>query len=101
MRSNPLVYAVLACIRETFRYYPPVPGSTPRVVPKGGANIARQFVPEGTTVSVAQWPAYHSTRNFSDPFTFQPDRFLQPEKYPDDKPGVIQPFGIGSSPEDN
>ncbi|POS74665.1 benzoate 4-monooxygenase cytochrome P450 [Diaporthe helianthi] len=86
---------MFACIRETFRCYPPVPGSAPRVVPKGGANIAGQFVPEGTTVSVAQWPTYHSTRNFSQPFSFQPDRFLQPEKYPDDKLGALQPFGIG------
>ncbi|KAH8763760.1 cytochrome P450 [Diaporthe sp. PMI_573] len=86
---------MLACIKETFRRYPPVPGSTPRVVPKGGANIAGRFVPEGTVVSVAQLPTYHSTRNFSQPFSFQPERFLRPEQYPDDKPGAIQPFGIG------
>lgn len=65
------------------------------MVPKGGANIAGRFVPEGVIVSVAQWPTYHSTRNFSQPFSFQPERFLQPGKYPDDKPGAIQPFGIG------
>lgn len=64
-------------------------------MPKGGANIAGRFVPEGTIVSVAQFPTNHSARNFSNPFSFQPDRFLQPEKYPDDKPGAIQPFGIG------
>ncbi|KAG8170285.1 hypothetical protein KVR01_001030 [Diaporthe batatas] len=86
---------MFACIREALRCYPPVPGSTLRVVPKGGANIAGHFVPEGTTVSVAQWPTYHSTRNFSQPFSFQPERFLQPEKYPNDRPEAIQPFGIG------
>ncbi|KAG6361272.1 hypothetical protein INS49_009497 [Diaporthe citri] len=47
---------MLACIKETFRRYPPVPGSMPRVVPKGGANVAGHFVPEGTIVSVAQLP---------------------------------------------
>lgn len=86
---------MLACIKETFRRYPPVPGSMPRVVPKGGATVAGHFVPEGTIVSVAQLPMYHSARNFSQPFSFQPERFLQPERFPDDKPGAIQPFGIG------
>ncbi|KAL1875160.1 hypothetical protein Daus18300_003228 [Diaporthe australafricana] len=86
---------MLACIKETLRRYPPVPGSAPRVVPRGGANIAGRLVPEGAIVSVAQWPTYHSTRNFSQPFSFQPEWFLQPEKYPDDKPGALQPWGIG------
>lgn len=67
----------------------------PRVVPRGGAYIAGYFVPEGAIVSVAQLPMYLSARNFSEPLSFQPERFLQPERYPDDKPGAIQPFGIG------
>lgn len=86
---------MLACIKEAFRRYPPVPGSMPRVVPKGGAYIAGHFVPEGVIVSVAQLPTYHSSRNFSDPFSFQPERFLHPEKFPDDRHDAVKPFNIG------
>jgi cytochrome P450 len=86
---------VLACIKETLRHYPPVPGSMPRVVPEGGATVAGHFVPQGTVVSVAQWPTNHSARNFSQPSSFLPGRFLEPDRYPDDRPEAIQPFSIG------
>ncbi len=38
---------MLACLNESLRRYPPVPIGPPRDVPKGGANIAGTFVPEG------------------------------------------------------
>lgn len=37
---------LLACLDEALRMYPPVPVGLPRVVPKGGANIAGNYVPE-------------------------------------------------------
>ena len=77
------------------RCYPPVAGVIPRIVPKGGAHIAGHFVPGGTSVTVAQWPMYHSSRNFSDPFVFNPERFLQPEKFPEDRFDALQPFSNG------
>lgn len=88
-------YKVLAVLSEAFRLYPPVAGQMPRVVPEGGAMIAGQFVPEGTIVSVAQWPANHSVRNFSDPEQFKPERFLEPEKFAHDDFDVLQPFSTG------
>ncbi|KAL2285704.1 hypothetical protein FJTKL_07712 [Diaporthe vaccinii] len=86
---------MLACLREALRYYPPVAGPMPRVVPKGGANIAGHFVPEGTVVGVAQWLMNHTERNFSDPFGFKPERFLAPEEFPGDKLDAVQPFSVG------
>ena len=86
---------MLACLREALRRYPPVAGPLPRLVPKGGAHIAGHFVPEGTTVGVAQWLMNHTERNFSDPFGFKPERFLSPEEFPDDKLDAVQPFSIG------
>jgi cytochrome P450 len=35
-----------ACLQETFRMYPPVPGVLPRRVPKGGSTINGYFLPE-------------------------------------------------------
>lgn len=86
---------MLACLKEALRLYPPVAGEMPRIVPKGGGNIAGSFVPEGTIVAVAQWPANHSTRNFSDPEAFKPERFLEPEKFPNDNFDALQPFSTG------
>lgn len=86
---------MIACIKEGLRYYPPVAGEMPRVVPKGGAHVAGQFVPEGTSVCAAQYAMNHCSRNFSDPFSFKPERFLEPEKFPDDDFDVLQPFSNG------
>ena len=36
-----------ATINEALRIYPPIPIGTPRIVPKGGANVAGEFLPEG------------------------------------------------------
>jgi cytochrome P450 len=35
-----------ACVEETLRLYPAAPGGLPRMVPKGGATIAGEYVPE-------------------------------------------------------
>lgn len=86
---------MIACIKEGLRYYPPVAGQMPRLVPKGGAYIAGQFVPEGTSVCAAQYAMNHSSRNFSDPFSFKPERFLEPAKFPSDDFDVLQPFSNG------
>lgn len=37
---------MLACLDEALRCYPPIPIGMPRVVPKGGASIAGNYVPE-------------------------------------------------------
>lgn len=42
---NQLTY-LRACINETMRLFPPAAIGGPRVVPRGGATIAGDFVPE-------------------------------------------------------
>lgn len=88
---------MLACLDEALRMYPPVPGPLPRVVPAGGAHIAGRFVPEGAVVSTWQWAMYHSTRNFSDPFAYRPERFLAapPTGPAGDNLDALQPFSMG------
>lgn len=36
-----------AVLTETLRIYPPIPSMLPRIVPRGGAMVNEQFVPEG------------------------------------------------------
>jgi cytochrome P450 len=84
-----------AVINETFRVYPPIPGSLPRVSPKEGATVAGAYIPPGTKIGIPQYAAYRSSRNFTDPDTFAPERFLGDEKYAEDKRSVIQPFSTG------
>lgn len=48
---------MLACLNESLRRYPPVAGSLPRIIPKGGAMIDGKFVPEGVSCSSPGWAA--------------------------------------------
>ena len=47
------------------------------------------------TISVSQYPAYRSTRNFKNPDHFDPERWLGAEEYKDDNRAVFQPFSFG------
>jgi cytochrome P450 len=88
---------LIAVLQESLRYYPPVPTGYPRVVPKGGDKISGHHFPEGTSVYVSQHASNHSTRNFTEPDEFVPERWLEDreEKYADDKRQIVQPFLIG------
>lgn len=46
---NKLTY-MLACLNEALRCYPPVTFGMPRVVPKGGADVAGHSVPQGVRI---------------------------------------------------
>ncbi|KAH8894503.1 isotrichodermin C-15 hydroxylase [Thozetella sp. PMI_491] len=90
---NSLEY-MLAVLNETARYYPPVSGGNPRQVPDGGAMIAGRFVPGKTLVEVPHWAMYHSKENWSEPWIFNPERFLESEGSRDNLE-VLQPFSYG------
>jgi cytochrome P450 len=100
-----------ACIEETFRIYPPIPIAMPRVTPKGGCEIAGRYVPEGvsivrnyrtrrdtdhhrkTTVGVHMWSVTHNSRHFTDPDTFRPERWTDPDCT--DHLDASKPFLVG------
>ncbi|KAJ2998876.1 hypothetical protein NUW58_g188 [Xylaria curta] len=86
---------MLACLNETLRLYPPTPIGLPRVVPKGGVTIAGQWVPQDTSVAVWQLAAYYSSRNFTRPEEFHPERFLGDPEFAKDDLDVLQPFSVG------
>ncbi|KAL9012057.1 MAG: hypothetical protein Q9173_003152, partial [Seirophora scorigena] len=86
---------LMAVISESLRMYPPVPTGFPRVVPDGGDMISGHWVPEKTSVYVSQFPANRSPRNFTDPDSFVPERWLGDEKYAKDNFAVVNPFSFG------
>ncbi|PGH01390.1 hypothetical protein AJ79_07931 [Helicocarpus griseus UAMH5409] len=86
---------MLACLDEALRMYPPVPTGLPRVIPKGGARIAGQFIPEDTIVAIHQWATYHNEKHFTDPFAYHPERFLGDPKFANDRREALQPFHVG------
>jgi cytochrome P450 len=84
-----------AIIFEALRMYPPVPVALPRVVPSKGATVAGTFIPPDTKIGIPHYAAYHSSRNFTDPEKFAPERFMGDEAYANDKCSVVQPFSVG------
>ena len=84
-----------AVIHETFRLYPPVPIALPRVVPREGATVAGTYVPPDTKIGIPQYAANRSSRNFTNPEKYAPERFLGDGIYTNDKRSVIQPFSVG------
>ncbi|CAI6332717.1 unnamed protein product [Periconia digitata] len=72
---KPLPY-LNAVINETLRLCPPFPDLMRRAVPKGGATVAGHHFTEGTVLGVACWPMFQSSKHFSDPGKFAPERWL-------------------------
>ncbi|KAJ5999780.1 Cytochrome monooxygenase lcsI [Penicillium waksmanii] len=86
-----------AAFEEALRVYPPAPGIIPRVVPKGGAAIDGEFIPEGTSVSGAHYSTYHAASHFKHADAFIPERWLYPKdkEFDSDCRAAFQPFSLG------
>ncbi|KAM3070596.1 hypothetical protein ACMFMF_008049 [Clarireedia jacksonii] len=104
-----------AVLEEGLRMYPPVATTLPRFSPPGGATIEGKYVPGGVTVGVNHWSANYSASNFSEPYTFHPERWLNaehvselkqkfpemaqellsPERFANDDRKARQPFSYG------
>jgi cytochrome P450 len=54
--------------------------------------ITDTFIPPGTTIGVTQYAAYRSSRYFTNPDMYAPERFLSDDEHAEDKCSVIQPF---------
>lgn len=65
-----------ACLDESMRMSPPVPGILPRVVLPGGLTIDGHNIPAGTEVGVSAYALHHNEAYFKDSFTFDPERFM-------------------------
>lgn len=84
---------VNAVINEAMRIMAPVPWPPSRVVPVQGDSVEGYHLPEGTWVSTNSYAAARSSRNFSKPEKFRPERWLEKDGF--DQLDASQPFGLG------
>jgi cytochrome P450 len=87
-----------ACVQESLRRRPPVPGGLPRKLPREGAEICGKRVPGGTTVYMAVYATHNSDEHFVKPEEFLPERWLpdcDPMFHQDNK-SALQAFTIGT-----
>jgi cytochrome P450 len=84
-------------LEESLRMYPPVPNALPRVAPPEGAVVCGRFVPGGTSVGLHHWTCYHSEKNFFEPETFHPERWLDNKdpRFMNDDKDAFHPFSHG------
>ncbi|OLN87487.1 Isotrichodermin C-15 hydroxylase 13 [Colletotrichum chlorophyti] len=121
MSAKNLAY-LTAAIDEALRIYPPGGSGMSRQVPEGGAFALNQHIPAGgelpiphakvlaeresllrgfraqTILSIWQYAMYHSTRNFTQPESFIPERWLNEEtdaNFSHDRKEAFQPFSFG------
>ncbi|EKG15797.1 hypothetical protein MPH_07000 [Macrophomina phaseolina MS6] len=89
----PLLNAV---VNETLRLYGAAPGSLPRTVPKGGANLVGHYLPEGTVVITQAWSLHRDERLWPEAERFNPHRWLSlpPNTSPSSR--NFSPFGAGT-----
>ncbi|QDS74140.1 hypothetical protein FKW77_001144 [Venturia effusa] len=86
-----------AVIQEALRAYATAANSLRRTVEPGGANISGYDVPGGTFVGMPHPVAYVSPRNFSEPKSFIPERWIDTSnpRFANDKRSVFRPFSAG------
>ncbi|KAI5923212.1 cytochrome P450 [Camillea tinctor] len=88
-----------ACIDETLRMSPPVPGTLWRETAKDGSAqqpliVDGHVIPPGTQVGVNIYSLHHNERYFPNAFKFQPERWLEGSK--NATYDAFAPFSIGT-----
>ncbi|OAA60534.1 cytochrome P450 [Niveomyces insectorum RCEF 264] len=92
--TNQLKY-LNAAITESLRMFPPFAGVSPRQVPRGGAVIAGEFIPENTTVGIWHWSMSRCPDFFFRADEFRPERWLGDPLFANDRREAAQPFAVG------
>ncbi|KAI0868729.1 cytochrome P450 [Hypoxylon argillaceum] len=92
-----LPYLNAVCL-EAMRIFPPLPFALPRIVPEGGDTVDGHFLPAGITVATSPIAAALDARNFKDPLTFKPERWLDSSLTAEERDNLeaSQPFSLGA-----
>lgn len=90
-----------ACIDETLRISPPVPGALWREQSPTDPTpliVDGHVIPRGTEVGVSTYSLHHNPEYFSDPFSFKPERWLEdmPEAKRTTMREAFNPFSLGA-----
>ncbi|KAI0146377.1 cytochrome P450 [Xylariaceae sp. FL1272] len=95
--TKDLSYLNSVCL-ESMRIFPPLPLGVPRIVPEGGDTVDGHFLPGGITVATNPMAASLDARNFKNPLSFDPERWLQNDKMAEDRDDLdaSQPFLLGA-----
>ncbi|KAI0204852.1 cytochrome p450 monooxygenase [Astrocystis sublimbata] len=85
-----------ACIDETLRMYPPLPGGVQRMTPPEGLQLDHDFfIPGNTIVQTPLCTMYRDERLFKDANTFIPERWTTRRNLVTDR-SCFTPFLIGT-----
>ncbi|KAJ5806541.1 Cytochrome monooxygenase lcsI [Penicillium pulvis] len=86
-----------AALEEALRMFPPLTETLPRVVPKGGAMIDGEYVPEGVSVGGAHYSTYRAESLFTDAESFIPERWLdnRDERFESDNRAALTVWSLG------
>ncbi|RCH83429.1 cytochrome P450-dit2 [Rhizopus stolonifer] len=85
-----------AIVKETLRLNSPITKTLPRIAARDVA-VDGLLIPQGTLVDVDIAATHMSEANYSDPFEFKPERFLESADVTSTKQGLSYvPFGYGS-----
>ncbi|KAI4598965.1 hypothetical protein KJ359_002380 [Pestalotiopsis sp. 9143b] len=87
-----------ACIDESLRMSPPVPGTLWReaVSMNHPMIVDGHVIPPGTQVGVSIYSLHHNEEYFPDSFRFEPERWLPGGSPRRSNPAAFTPFSIGS-----
>ncbi|KAL2193015.1 cytochrome P450 monooxygenase [Corynascus similis CBS 632.67] len=97
---NKLDY-MLAVLDESMRMFPPVPSQLPRICQPGGDILCGFQVPGGTRLEIWPLAMNYSSKNFTAPDLFIPERWLDESKHTPGKQfdkqrhAAFQPFSVG------
>ncbi|KAL4861445.1 cytochrome P450 [Aspergillus spectabilis] len=88
LRANPFVNAV---IKETFRLYPTIMSTLPRVIQKP-MQIDKYLLPKGTVVGMQNYIHHRQPDVFANPDIYMPERWL---KSTPEMEATLTPFSLG------
>ncbi|TVY85564.1 Cytochrome P450 monooxygenase [Lachnellula suecica] len=86
-----------ACVTETLRICPPVPGTPWREVEGDGIKVDTEYIPAGCNVGTSMYAIHHNETYFPSAYIFDPERWLSSssEEQRELAHSAFNPFSLG------